>query len=449
MNKFIGDTSITFITRILQLIIGIGTSVIIARALGPYGKGIYSLAILLPGILITFLNFGINTASIYYIGKKKYPLKEILGVDIISSILISVFSILIGLIIIFYFGDKLFPSIARGYLMLSLSLPPFQFLSMFILDILLGLQKIKKYNFIQLIQSLIFLSFVFVFFASSNLVIKTAIISEFLAVFIICIYLFFVIKKEVGGITLSLNKNLIKDIFSYGIKVYLATIFSFLHYRIGHLLLNIFLNPFAVGLYSVAVGISEKIWLISQSAGTILFPRVSSETDKENLNKFTPIVCRNVLFITTLLTIFLFIIGRPLIIFLYSKQFFGSLAPFQILLIGAITISGWRILANDLYGRGKPLLNTYITGGAVTSNIILNTILIPKLGINGAAWASSISYSIALIVIAIIYCKISRNNIIDTIFIKKSDFKYYKNLILYSFAFFMKRKNNLIFRNKL
>jgi O-antigen/teichoic acid export membrane protein len=193
-------------------------------------------------------------------------------------------------------------------------------------------------------------------------------------------------------------------------------------------MVNIFLNPVAVGFYSIAVTLAEKIGLISESTGTILFPQVSSETNKERLNKFTPLVCRNTLFITMLCAIFLFLIGRWLIILLYSKEFSDSVLPFQILLIGSITISGWRILANDLYGRGKPLLNSYITGVSVIINIILNIIFIPKFGISGASWATAISYTIALIMITIVYSRISGNRITDILFVKKSDLKYYKNI---------------------
>jgi len=70
-GKFTINTLITLITRILQLFLGIASSVIIARVLGPKGKGVYSLVILLPTLLITFTNIGISSASIFYIGQKK------------------------------------------------------------------------------------------------------------------------------------------------------------------------------------------------------------------------------------------------------------------------------------------------------------------------------------------------------------------------------------------
>ena len=429
IGKFTKNILITFGTRVFQLILGIGSSVIIARMLGPQGRGIYSLAILLPGLLAVFTNLGIGPASVFYIGKKKYSPKEVFGTNIIFAGLISIFTIIIGLIIVFFFSDKLFPGVPKECLFLALSVIPLQFFSGFAVHILLGLQKIKKYNFIQLIQNFIFLFLIIIFLLGLRFGVKAVITANILAIFVGSVVLFLQTKKETNGIVFSLNREIIKDFVLYGSKIYLGNILSFLHYRIDMFMLNVFLNPIAVGFYSVAAALAEKIWLISQSAGTLLFPRVSSETNEESLNKFTPLVCRNTLFITTLSAIFLFLIGRWLIILLYSKEFSNSVLPFQILLIGAITISGWRILASDLNGRGKPLLNSYITGISVIINIILNIIFIPKFGINGAAWATAISYTIVLIITIIVYSRISGNRIVDIIFIKKSDLRYYKNFL--------------------
>jgi len=429
-GKFTINTLITLITRILQLFLGIASSVIIARVLGPKGKGVYSLVILLPTLLITFTNIGISSASIFYIGQKKYDLKEVLGNNIIFALIISIFAILIGLIIVFFFENKLFPNIKTGYLLLSLCLIPFQFFFTFLINILLGLQKIKKYNFISLIRTVVFLFLATILLIIFYFGINGAIIAQVLSFFIAGIILFRQTNNISGGISFCLNKQYFKDSFSYGIKVYLGSMLTFLHLRIDIFLINYFLNPTAVGFYSIAVGISEKLWLISQSAGIILFPKVSSESDKKKLKKFTPLVCRNILFITFISTILFFFVAQWLILFLYSKSFFYSILPFRILLVGTMAVSGSRILANDLSGRGKPIINAYLNAASVTLNIILNIIWIPMWGIKGAAWATSVSYTFVFLSRTIVYSKISGNKIQDIIFIKKSDLKLYKNFII-------------------
>jgi len=430
MGEFSKNIFITSVTQILQLIAGIGASIVIARCLGPEGKGIYSLAILFFALLINFTDFGIGPASVFYIGRGKYPLKEVLGADIIFSILISFFTTIVGIIIIFFFGEKIFHGVPIEYLVLIMIVVPFWFFLSFINYILLGLQKFKKFNFIKLIVPFISLILVVFLLLSHQINVRTVIITQIISYFIACFVLFFQVKKETTGLFFSLNKNIFRDFFSYGIKNYLGNIFSFFHYKVDMFLINIFLNPLAVGFYSIAVGMAQQIWFVSESAGMVLFPRVSSETSEKKLKEFTPLVCRNILFVTLLLAIFLFVIGRWLIILLYSEQFFNSVLPFQILLIGTAMISGRTILANDLYGRGKPMLNAYITGSAVILNIILNILWIPKFGIAGAAWAASVSYTVSSIITTLVYSKISGNKIRDILLIKQSDFKFYQDLII-------------------
>ena len=237
-------------------------------------------------------------------------------------------------------------------------------------------------------------------------------------------------KQETSGISLKLNKDYFKDSFLYGIKVYLGSILSFLSHRMGMWLINIFLNPLMVGFYSISIGLSEKLWLISDSIGTVLFPKISSENDKVKIKEFTPLVFRNVLFIVTLIAVLLFAIAHWLITLLYSDAFSESTKPFQILLIGAVTISGWKILESDLKGRGRPMLNTYATGISAVLNIILNILWIPKFGILGAAWAATISYTVMLLITLVIYSKISGNRITDLLFLKKSDVVLYRNFVI-------------------
>ena len=164
ISRFTIDTSITFVTRIFRLVLGIGSSIIIARVLGPQGKGIYSLVILLPELLEMFGNFGIGQASVFFIGKKKYSPGEILVNNIILSFLLGIIGFLIGLMIILFFSSSLFPGVAKVYLFLTLFLIPLQFFLNFVTYLLLGLQRIKEFNFIGIFQSFMFLISLLIFF---------------------------------------------------------------------------------------------------------------------------------------------------------------------------------------------------------------------------------------------------------------------------------------------
>jgi O-antigen/teichoic acid export membrane protein len=219
ISSFAKNTVIVFVSRIFQFIFALCVSVIIARALGPEKQGIYSLAILLPMFLITFTNFGIGSATIFYIGRRKYSLKEILSMNVICSIIIIIIAVLVGLITIYFFSDKLFHGVPQEYLLLALVSIPFQIFIGFALKILIGMKKFKKSSLIQVFQSFIFLILIIILFLFFDLSIKTIIASQIIIAFAICIVLFFQVKKEIGKFVFSVKKKSFKIFFRMELKI--------------------------------------------------------------------------------------------------------------------------------------------------------------------------------------------------------------------------------------
>ena len=193
---------------------------------------------------------------------------------------------------------------------------------------------------------------------------------------------------------------------------------------------NVFINPLAVGYYSVAVGIAEKLWLISQSAGTVLFPKVASEKDEKRRKEFTPLVSRATIFATALGALVIFFLSRWIVIFLYSNVYLSAVRPLQILLLGAVAVSGSRVLGNDLAGRGRPMLNTYLNTITLATNLGLNLLWIPRFGIVGAAWATTVSYSIALIGSMVVYSRVSGNQWTKVLLPQRGDWALYRKTVL-------------------
>jgi len=191
-------------------------------------------------------------------------------------------------------------------------------------------------------------------------------------------------------------------------------------------LVNGYLNPAAVGFYAIAVGLVEKIWLIPHAMSIVLAPKVAAETDEQRRKKFTPLVARTVLWISALGALALFLFGRWIVEFLFSAEFLPAVQPLQILLPGIVAMSIWAVLANDIAGRGRPMLNTYIGGISLVVNVLLNILWIPMYGIEGAALASTVSYSVSLIVQLFVYCRVSGNSWTNVLLPQPGDWALYR-----------------------
>ncbi len=401
---------ITFFARIVSLILGVFSSVIIARRLGPEGKGIYMLAILLPSLIVAFANLGIGPATVYYVAKKRYSRPEVAGNNILFALGISIFSLVCGLLLILFFNQTIFPGVAKIYLIFGLSLIPFSLIFVYLNSIFVGAQRFIEYNFINILHSLLFLSFIIIGLLAFRAGISGAIFALAFAWFTTDMVLLKLTKGVSGGINFRLNLDYCKKISTYGIQAHLANIIGFLNLRLDIFIVNRFLNLSAVGFYSVAVILAERIWMVSQVASIIIFPMISGEIDEHKRKEFTPLVARIVFWITATGAIILFFLSHWIIEMLYSSVFLPAVRPVQILLFGIVTLSISRILAHDLAGRGRPILNAYIAIGSLFTNIILNVILIPKYGISGVALASTVSYTISFLVTLWIYCRITENS---------------------------------------
>ena len=97
-NSFIRNSLLNFNRNILTMVLGFASTIIIARVLGPEKQGIYTLVVLLPNMLVTFLNVGIGPASVYYVGKQKYSIETIVSTNIFLALIISAISIVIGIL---------------------------------------------------------------------------------------------------------------------------------------------------------------------------------------------------------------------------------------------------------------------------------------------------------------------------------------------------------------
>lgn len=429
LAHFAKDTALTLMARVIGLGLALLSSVIIARALGPDGIGVYTLVTLFPLLILTFANLGLGPATVYYVAQDKYSLREVFGNSIVMSSIIGVVASLLGLVLVVLFRGWIFPDVPRSYLVLALILVPANLFSQqYVNQILLGARRIREFNAVSVAHKFLFLLLVFVATVGLGLGIGGAIWASILSSLLLCLALFLWLRRIAGGVRFRPNLAYIRDTLHYGVKAHLGNIIGFLNYRIEVFLLGAFLPVSAVGFYAVAVGLAEKLWFVSESASTVLFPTISAERDEQERKAFTPLVSRNILLITAIGASALFFASPWVIVLLYSGEYLPTVQLFRILLPGIVFLSGARILANDIAGRGKPLLNTYVGAIGLVIQIGLNLAWIPRFGAAGSAWATTISYGIILAVRLWVYMKLSDNSLAKVILPQNSDWLLYHQL---------------------
>lgn len=410
-----------FITRVIIFAISIFSGIIIARSLGPSGKGILALLIFIPTLMLRLGNLGFGAALIYFTGKKKYDLKQlttnsIIIAVILGAVLIILFYIFFGQIYQLFFQKS---AVNPIFLKLVILIVPFLLIQFYLSHNLLIQNKIRKYNYIEFLAVLTNLVFLIVFIILLKQQIFGALISFFASILVPFIIIIFftwdTIDKKFHFSMLAFWDSLI-----YGIKNFFTTISDFINNRVDILMMGYFLVASQIGIYSVAVGIGELMWYIPNSISTVLFPRVSS-IDKDYANKLSAKICRVSFFIILFIAIFIIFTAKMIIKLLYGKIFIPAINPLLILIPGIVILSITKILTSDVAGRGKPGVVAIISIITAAINVVLNLFFIPLWNINGAALASTISYTFSGLTMLILFMKLSNNNLYNVIIIKKTD----------------------------
>jgi O-antigen/teichoic acid export membrane protein len=439
IGDFTKNTFFNILQQIFSSVFKVLITIILARKLGPENQGLFTMSMLPTSLFLILLTGGISFGTVFYLGRKKYSLREAMVGNLFFSFFFSLFALFFSFLVIFFWGEKIFPGVPKNFFYLSfLIIFPSCFLDYFS-GILLALKKIKDFALLSFFLD--FFRFLFVFFLIFLLSfkVKAAILAEFFALLFSIILLIYLLREEFKEISLKFPKDYLKDVFFYGVKSHLSAIFAFLQYRVDHLFINFFLNPLAVGFYAISTRVAEGFWLFSYALITVFFPTIVSQKDSFK-NKFTPLVLRQSIILFFFFCFILYFLSPLVIEIFFSRNYLPSILPLRILLFGTFFISLWRILSQDIFARGFPMLNVKISFFAFCLNVFLNLILIPLYGLVGAAISSSFSYCFMFFFALFYYLKISKSSLKEVFLPTKNDFDFYQRIFN-----FLKAKTAKIF----
>jgi O-antigen/teichoic acid export membrane protein len=431
LRVFLKNSILTFSQRFLNLILGTAISIILARSLGREGVGVLTLTLLFSTLVVTFVNFGVPAASVYLLGSRQYHISEVVFSNLSISVMQSILGIIAGLIALFFFGDQILANIEHRYLFWVLLIIPLRLLNLNLRAIFQAISDFRAFNLTAITGMLFTLPALIALYFCHSFTILNVIFVNILAQLFTFILVLILLRGYVSHlkIALTLNMAYLKDSVGYGLKVYITSIFTFFNYKQDRFILNVYLTPASVGVYNVGANLSEKLWMLSHSVSMVLFPKIASlENDERQRRWITPFIARHVFTGTAIAAAILYVLAPFLIGFFYGQEFIEAADVLRIILPGVVALTVSRLIANDIAGRGHPGINTILSIIMVIINLTANIIFIPRMGIRGAALASTVSYSFNALLRLVIYCHIAQVSWLDIFLLKRSDLQEWRRL---------------------
>jgi len=159
---------------------------------------------------------------------------------------------------------------------------------------------------------------------------------------------------------------------------------------------------------------AEMMWLFPNATVAPLFARVA-QFDAKDRSIITLRTCRWSTALLAVLAIGMVVLGRPAIYLLYGKEFLPSYEACLWLLPGICLFPFFKLMNVDLAARGHPGYGTVASFVALVVNIVTNVVLIPRLGIVGAAMATTLSYSVMACIGTAFFLRVTRYTFQDVL----------------------------------
>ena len=177
----------------------------------------------------------------------------------------------------------------------------------------------------------------------------------------------------------------------FGIRAWVGSFARFLNFRIDQILMGLLTTEAALGIYAVAVNASEVLLYLPAATATALLP-AASRVDASRRGRQTLQAFRSAALVTTGAVVIAAILGPLLLPVVFGAAFTGSVGPFLWLLPGALGFVAMVVFSNSLMASRSPGLSSF---GPVVSLVVgvgLDLVLIPRFGATGAAAAASTAF---------------------------------------------------------
>jgi O-antigen/teichoic acid export membrane protein len=413
----------TFIFRIITGINGFLIGVATARLLLPAGKGYYTLIFLIYGIFI--LIFGnLNGAVTYQITRQKQDPKAVF-------VAASLYSLGVGLLTIFGFWiyTLIVPHAFPRFFWVVVLFTPLGLLLTDLSGLFQGLNRIITLNWIGMISGLIQLILLSAGFWGMKVTVAVAVAFWGISQLVTVIGGLWVSRRYwLPPLKQAVNLSILGQMLKFGWQLGLVNIVTYLNYRVDMFLVERMVGTAKLGLYSVAVNGSEILWYTSTAIAIAICAPVGVAA-QERAGRITAKAVRHTLFINLLLGITLWAGFEFMLPVIYTNVYLPSLVPFRILLPGVLAYGLAGIFSTYFtHQLGKPKIPLLISGLSMMINIIVCLILIPRIGMAGGAWATTISYLIAVGLLILIFVKNAKISLVELFSINEDDIADYKQL---------------------
>ena len=275
---------LTILTTGVQQFANLASGLLAARLLLPDGRGALAVAILWPTTLAYLLLLGLNDAVLYYSANRQEAPQRVFAAALWLGLAASAVAMLAGYTVVLPLAYRDYPAETRDLASVLLLIIPFHILGLVFQEMLRGHHRMAAWNLLR-----VTLGAGYVVLILGALSLGAATVTGFGIAYLLshvpplALAVLLCIGAGWGG--WRLHGATVRRLLRYGLRIHLASVVNMLNGRIDQMLVAGALSATAMGLYVVAVTLSQVTATLANSITMVAWPRAAaaSEADRPSV----------------------------------------------------------------------------------------------------------------------------------------------------------------------
>lgn len=384
-SKVVKNSAAIMTGKVLQMIISFVISILSARYLGPSNFGIIGYAGAIVTFFIPIANLGINTLLTFEMVSNENEEGKILGTSLILQIVSSIFCVIGATLVAFLLNrDEKLTQIVVFLYSLEMIFKSFE-----ILEYWFQAHFISKYYTIASTAAYIIVSVYKIILLVLGASVEWFAFTMVLDFFVIAILAYIYYKKK-GGQKFEFSKDWAKHLTKKGRSLIWSSLMAAVYTQIDKIMIKNIINESQVGFYSLSSSIIGMWTFVLIAIVNSTNPVIVKYKNKNEELYHRSLIGRYalIMYVCLFVTLMVCISVRPAIWLLYGEEYLSAAVSTKILTFGTI-FTYWGVAKGIWFiSENKQKYLKWLSLCGAASNCILNYLLIPMYGINGAAIAT-------------------------------------------------------------
>lgn len=376
----------------LVWILGVPTSILIARALGPQGRGEYYLPVLAAMASIVIFHLSVENANAVAYGERRFSLDQLSRNAGIAALVLGPLAAAAMTGVFLLTRDEVFEGVSLGNFLIAAGTVPFSLHLLWLSGVFMLAKQYPRTQIALVVGASVYLLGAALLYALGELGV-TEVLLLYAGSVVVPWALLVAWSRPIAPVRPALAKPVARAVVALGARLHLGQVSLFLLTRFDLFLVSIYLGTTEVGIYSLAVLLADLAIFITSPLMQATIPFQAAVPAVESAPLSFKAARFNLAFALALSAGFAATLWF-LIPFVYGEGFSDAYVAVLIRLPGICALAAARPLILLIQRRAEPLLYSAVSVAGFALNLGLGVMLIPDLGINGASLASSIAFTI-------------------------------------------------------